>query len=470
MNIGRIFVSAVERRVAYVLVALVFVALGIGNARAMDEGQALQECIEEVDGKIANYHAALPPSWSPFGVTNEEQTKTITGPGTGYWYCVANPTAQGGAWMGPQQTASREFTGHCSDRPEGNNPPPIVPTGLWRNGAIQCHQGCMTAFFAGGPQWLSVPTGASCTGNGIPDGECPSVAGTQYENSVWGCIPPPPDECPAGQIKDPETGECGQGCPAGQSMNALGECQPDDDECPAGQIKSPDGSCIPGDGQCAAGEVKGPDGTCKPDRDGDGEPDEDGDGDGEDDKGQFSGGENCTTPPTCAGDNILCGQARIQWRIDCNTRSSVNISGGHCSAVPICTGEKCNALEYAQLLQQWKTACALEKMANGDPDDESPGGGGDGDADNNGVPDVLEGGITGVETDAPALGTVGEDAWDSVDTGGWLGGGSCPSLPAEISPRIGEIACQQGTLLRNFMDLLGLVFAAAIIGRAASGA
>lgn len=54
---------------------------------------------------------------------------------------------------------------------------------------------------------------------------------------------------------------------------------------------------------------------------------------------------------------IMCGQARIQWRIDCNTRKDIKISGGSCDAVPICTGKNCNAMEYAQLLMQWRTSC-----------------------------------------------------------------------------------------------------------------
>ncbi len=60
----------------------------------------------------------------------------------------------------------------------------------------------------------------------------------------------------------------------------------------------------------------------------------------------------------------MCGQARIQWRIDCNTRKNLTVTGGRGCGMdpPICTGEKCDALEYAQLLQQWRTACATEAL------------------------------------------------------------------------------------------------------------
>lgn len=100
------------------------------------------------------------------------------------------------------------------------------------------------------------------------------------------------------------------------------------------------------------------DGTCKPDADGDGEPDE-----GED-EGTFSGGDDCATPPACSGDNIMCGQARIEWRIMCNTQRKRNISGGNgCGTdIPICTGENCDPVEYGQLLQQWRMRCATEAL------------------------------------------------------------------------------------------------------------
>jgi hypothetical protein len=139
-----------------------------------------------------------------------------------------------------------------------------------------------------------------------------------------------------------------------------GTCANEKNECPAGYIKSPAGTCLPGDGQCAKGEALGKDGTCKRDSDGDGVPDE-GEDDGTADP-TFSGGDSCDSPPSCSGDVIMCGQARIQWRIDCNTRKNRNISGGSCNSPPICTGEKCDAMEYSSMLFQWRSACAAEKL------------------------------------------------------------------------------------------------------------
>ncbi|PUE91339.1 hypothetical protein C7T87_24165 [Xanthomonas hortorum pv. hederae] len=70
----------------------------------------------------------------------------------------------------------------------------------------------------------------------------------------------------------------------------------------------------------------------------------------------------------------MCGQARIQWRIDCNTRKNRNVSGGTCAAMPVCTGEKCDAMEYNSMLFQWRSACAAEKLlAKGTGDGGSNG-------------------------------------------------------------------------------------------------
>ncbi|MGE4339077.1 MAG: hypothetical protein AB7E55_24355, partial [Pigmentiphaga sp.] len=182
-----------------------------------------------------------------------------------------------------------------------------------------------------------------------------------------------PDTCPEGQEKN-AMGICEtKNCPPGKLLQQDGTCANEKNECPPGNVKSPAGTCLPGDGQCAAGEVKGKDGTCKRDANGDGKPDE-GEDEGSTDE-TFSGGDNCNAPPSCSGSPILCGQARIQWRIDCNTRKNRNIAGGACNAMPVCTGDKCDAMEYSGLLMQWRSACALEKLAGkgtGDGDGSQP--------------------------------------------------------------------------------------------------
>ena len=185
---------------------------------------------------------------------------------------------------------------------------------------------------------------------------------------------------------------------------------------------------MPGDGQCAQGEALGKDGTCKKDSDGDGEADEDAD---DPEQKSFSGGDNCDSPPSCAGDPIMCGQARIQWRIDCNTRRNVNISGGQCNAIPICTGKDCKAMEYSQLLMQWRTACALEKLntsgTGGSGDDANVAAIKDALTGNAGSPDIGE---EGSASDSWADGEGGDgDPIELDDSGYGWGGASCPAPP-----------------------------------------
>ncbi|MBN4973115.1 hypothetical protein JY404_01500, partial [Stenotrophomonas maltophilia] len=275
-------------------------------------------------------------------------------------------------------------------------------------------------------------------------------------------------ECPEGKVKTGNACTDDKACPDGMALVA-GSCKKKDEECPSGMIRSPSGQCIPGDGSCASGEVRGPDGTCKRDKDNDGEPDPT----GPDDKDSFSGGDTCSSPPSCSGSPIMCGQARIQWRIDCNTRRNNNISGGQCSqaGMPTCTGEKCNAMEYAGLLMQWRSACALEKLAAGKT--ETPGN--NTDANGNGVPDALEG--TG---DVKGLGdsaadVAGAKKWgiglstSILDSSNMFGGGSCPTPPTfqlmgqTISGADFPFFCQAAAILRALILLFGAYTALKIL-------
>ncbi|MGJ7901011.1 hypothetical protein [Lysobacter sp. 1R34A] len=260
-------------------------------------------------------------------------------------------------------------------------------------------------------------TGKTCDPND-PDGDKPPKE-------------PPPPECTKTQKRLPD-GKCvdnNDECPVGQHM-AAGKCTPDG-ACPTGQVKGPDGSCV--DEGCPAGQAKGKDGTCKKDADGDGKPD-----DGEGDDGRFSGGDTCDEPPKCSGDAILCGQARIQWRIDCNTRRKFTVTDSSgCSAPPVCVGKNCDALEYSQLLQQWRTTCAINALIAA----QQPGtpGGGDG---------VVEYMTNARATEAGALnaiasgtdGTEGlsvDQAWAAPSSGnideGLFGGGSPGSCGVMVS-------------------------------------
>jgi len=274
------------------------------------------------------------------------------------------------------------------------------------------------------------------TGQSCPDNEkstCEKYPDGYYWNAILNVCEPPQGKC--GGRPQNSLGQCApEPCPAGMAQQPDGTCKNKDNECPAGQIKSPAGNCLPGDGQCAQGEVRGKDGTCKKDSDGDGQPDdgeEGGEGPDGKKKDEFSGGDDCKTPPSCSGSPIMCGQARIQWRIDCNTRKNRNIAGGACTTPPVCTGEKCDALEYSGLLMQWRTACALEKLNTG------TGGNADTAAiraaitGNAGTPDIgTEGNPSGAFSDESGYGAGGYPGKFNPDTSGFGYSRTCPSVPS----------------------------------------
>ncbi|MBH1519081.1 virulence factor TspB C-terminal domain-related protein [Stenotrophomonas sp. SG1] len=295
--------------------------------------------------------------------------------------------------------------------------------GSARSGSLGCREGC-DGFWNRNADSSSTwtPTGDVCPDDEKKNCEQPALANAGYYwNVALSVCEPPKPVCEGG--KNPNSlGQCApEPCPDGMAQQADGTCKKKDNECPAGQVRSPDGKCLPGDGQCASGEVRGPDGTCKKDSDGDGNPDEPGE------KDTFSGGDDCSSPPACSGSPIMCGQARIQWRIDCNTRKNRNVTGGLCGAMPVCTGEKCDAMEYASLLMLWRSTCALEKMASG------PSGGGDS-ADVKAIRDALTGAGGSVTTpaDRPASDvwtpSSGQPTRPNASGYGW--GRGCPQPPA----------------------------------------
>lgn len=308
----------------------------------------------------------------------------------------------------------------CDKRPSKITPffPP--------SGSVRCMDGCESVFRDNGDDTSTYsPNGKTCDRK--PD--CDAQGKNMVWNAMLGVCQPVEPECPEGKVKVGNACTDEKPCPDGMALVA-GSCKKKDEECPAGMIRSPLGNCIPSDGQCAKGEVRGPDGTCKRDKDNDGQPDTD-------DPESFSGGDTCDSPPSCSGSPIMCGQARIQWRIDCNTRRNNNISGGHCSqsGMPTCTGEKCNAMEYTQLLMQWRSACAVEKLAS---KQDTPGHGGtNGDANGNGVADVLEGRGDVTPIGDGAADVASAKKWgiglstNNLDTSNMFGGGgTCPEPPA----------------------------------------
>lgn len=443
--LARVFASAVARRIAYLFVALILAWLGIGNASAQSfqsEGEAWSVCRSELAAYIAGRTA-----WEHQNVRcrvlGNVSAKRIR---SDFDY---RRKGSSDAWL---SGFYREYTfkDGCSvaDSFTGTGPWSSIG-GSARTGSLGCHKGCDGQWDKNVDStytWTSI--GSVCPED--PKNNCEHMGGGYFWNALLGICEPPNDKCVDG--KPPNSlGQCGpEPCPSGMTLQADGTCKKKDNECPAGTVRSPDGKCLPGEGQCAKGEVRGPDGTCKKDRDEDGEPDPQ----GEDEPNSFSGGDDCGTPPSCSGDAIMCGQARIQWRIDCNTRRNTNIAGGHCSAMPVCTGEKCDAMEHTQMIMQWRTACAVEKLAQG------TGGGGDGNGDLAAIRDALTG--TGGTVD-PGASQPGSGAWmpDTPDGGGGVGqpdtagygwgGGSCPAPPAiEI---MGSVIEFDVTPLCNWLSL-----------------
>lgn len=428
-SVARIFAHALARRVAALLVAAVFAWLGIGSVHAQS-----YRCGSLADG--CDQGEAYSAAWA--------YAKTVEVPGNGSSArdaCVlpavgsnsniafrggsvskGTPCVPGGFAESNLAAARFFFYGStCRSRPEETLD---FGSGA-RGGSVECKSGCEAMLFHNS-DGTATRTYMSSVCNGKPD--CSKLSGTYWNSRLQVCEPPE-KECGAGEAPDGFGGCMPNSCPDGMVLNSDLTCSNKKNECPPGNIKAPSGACLPGDGQCASGEVRGKDGTCKRDADGDGQPDE-----GEDEgttNETFSGGDNCNSPPACSGSPILCGQARIQWRIDCNTRKNRNISGGSCSSPPVCTGEKCDALEYSSLLMQWRTACALEKLSIGGDD------GGDGSGEDVAA---IRNALTG-DGGTPDIGAEGNsaDSWASSggngsaiqpDTSGYgWGGGSCPSPP-----------------------------------------
>lgn len=463
MNLPRIFANAIARRFAYVLVAAVLSLIGF-NARAAaypDQGSAYAGCLSNASSANGNPN---------IGQASKPLKCPLLNPTT---YCVArkdtNVCVGSSSQWGYEGHHTFPAETSCANRPSATTQ--FLPL----TGSTQCWNGCEVSYRQNADDETSTrsPTGQVCG----PDFKENCPVGSFWNGYMGVCQPMQPD-CPEGQVqvggqckpenKCPEGMVSTQGSTPGAVASGSLHCKPAESECPAGNIKSTSGQCLPGEGQCAAGEAKGKDGTCKRDANNDGKPDSE---EGEDDpsKDSASGGDSCDNPPSCNGSAILCLQTKIQWRIDCNTRRNVNIAGGTCDAVPVCTGKKCDAMEYAQLMQHWRTTCAVEKLAK----QGNAGGGnaGQGDANGNGVPDVLEGNVTvsdgGEDTDATSFGIgLGVDRLSSENI---FGTGSCPQPPsfeymgATISGADFPYWCDAMAILRGLILVFGAFTAIKIL-------
>ncbi|KHL56147.1 hypothetical protein OZ13_10015 [Xanthomonas cannabis pv. cannabis] len=457
--IARVFASAIARRCAYLCIAVLLAHCGLNEARAV-------ECASFSDNCTQAQAQAGARAWpdaqkrcqqdvGPAGTVGPVIVDhSVSGVGRGQYVpkaeCFFNGNSQGYVSTTSPGQLGWLYTRGCDSEPDYTGGGPWgTYVGTARNGSIGCRNGCDGVWFGNSDDSMTWKgTGAMCPEK--PPEACAGMPGYYWNAALKVCEPTPPEKCPEGQSKNAK-GTCEpNACPEGMVLGQDGTCKAKENECPSGQIKSPAGGCLPGDGQCAKGEVRGKDGTCKRDGDGDGEPD-----DGEDDgsaKENFSGGDDCKSPPSCSGSLIMCGQARIQWRIDCNTRKNRNISGGACAAMPVCTGEKCDAMEYSQLLMQWRSACAAEKLlAKGD-------GAGSGQPDWTKVTGDGTGGA-GADPAKPhrtvALGV------GMLDSGGFLGGsGACPKFGSVSLGKYGSVDLDQWNWICQFFAAVRMVFIA----------
>lgn len=467
LNLSRIFANAFARRIAAAIVALALAWLGFGEAKAQtytdcytitlhsvysecpDGPTAFQQGLAVAQNRVSYYGGTVitPPDrtcytnsgvqWCRFEFPVTDAVGNIK-QRPGRAYRVENQCLNGGTFdpltgkctapcpAGQERhSVTDQCIEACSSRPNK------VVAGLAGipNGSVGCDggsSGCEVMYSSNGDGSYTLThiggEGSHCS---VVPNQCSNNGSGYTMNFGLGVCQPPIVECESNEVKDPVTGTCSQGCDVGMIMNSQGVCAPSENDCPAGNVRAPSGQCLPGEGQCAAGEARRANGTCGKDSDGDGQADEDDDNDENDpDKESASGGDSCNAPPSCSGGAIACMQVKIQWRIDCNTRKNVNISGGACNAVPVCQGEKCDALQYAQLLQQWRASCALEKLAQGE----------DGDG---GQPEWTK--VNGMNQD-PGAGENADDqprlhekelSLSDLDGGGFGGGGgSCPALIA----------------------------------------
>lgn len=419
----RVFASAIARRIAYALIALILAWLGLGNAHAQSKNcttDAAQCSVAEAQGQCNAYQPGLPSG--VVSISRKQCIRIPNGDDRGWFVMNFWGKNSNNGEVGPYNPGINwYYRNKCSSEATYTGTGPWSSIQSARNGSIGCRNGCNGVWNSNSDGTMNwAPTSLIC-----PDDEeqqCKALGGGYFWNSLLKvCEPTDDGKCPNG-AKPNSLGKCApEPCPEGMTQQQDGTCKKKENECPAGQVRSPDGKCLPGDGQCAKGEVRGQDGTCKKDADNDGNPDPV-------NEESFSGGDDCSAPPSCSGSPIMCGQARIQWRIDCNTRKNRNIAGGTCASMPICTGEKCDAMEYAGLLMQWRSACALEKMAQGN------GNGGGDNADVKAIRDALTG-TGGAVTTAPDRPS--SDVWAprsgtpvKPDTGGYGWGRTCPQPPS----------------------------------------
>lgn len=313
---------------------------------------------------------------------------------------VAHPNVQGpfgDGCRGPFGTTSPYYT--CSVTTNGTN--------SWG-----CHN--YAAGVNGGSNFYYYPTAAVCTAR--PDRYDWSPPGGVAGGNVCyqGCAYTYVLDASSGNFFSPTGSVCTTTDAPEPVIDTDGDGVPDgDDAFPNDPNESAD---TDGDGIGDNADFSPNDPTDGSDTPGE----EDGDDEGDN---TASGGGDCKAPPSCQGDGIQCNQLFQQWQIRC---SGATVTGDptNCSAGYSCAGD---SAQCALVALSRKTACGVQGLGEGGQ------GGTQGDANGNGVADVLEGSGTG-DTGDP-----GEDVEptrfglgvspDMLDQENIFGGGQCPEPP-----------------------------------------
>ncbi|MFA4125028.1 A coat protein [Xanthomonas perforans] len=424
--ITRYFARAIVRRIAYVIVALVFAALGIGNARAdcfndlSDDGSVVM-CGDQGEAAAGGYSAANKIKAQGIGGVASNNLR-IEGP------TEVNMSSRTLVyriiWASQNQLVARVARGwpeakSCADR----NAIALADAGIGYMEAPSCIGGCSvqgTRFSQanGSVQVYGMKdrtyTGEVCVA-AKPTNDIGEVAKDKEEatkpkqpectalgSNQTACVKSNGDTCAtssSGKTFCWTPGETGKKTDANDAQVK----SPKGDPVTPPDIKIPDKdwqrteghqqtacvnntcktynvtnfSSVPGGTQKNSTGDNNADGTGN--TSGNGKPGTGSSDDGKDDENDSaSDSGNCTVAPMCTGDTLKCLHLKFTWKTQCNTTQNEVSKGSTCDAgdVPVCAGNSCKAEQYAQLLQQWRMRCNGEALQKGV---EGLAGTGDGD-------------------------------------------------------------------------------------------
>ncbi|MCC8548755.1 A coat protein [Xanthomonas perforans] len=411
----RYFARAVIRRLAYAIVALVFAALGIGNARAdcfndvSDDGSVVM-CGDQGEAAAGGYSAATKLKAQGIGGVGSNNIR-IEGPTE--VNMSSRTLVYRVMWASQNQLLARVARGwpeakSCSDR----NATPLADAALSYTEAPSCFGGCAVLgnrfSQANGPVKVYGMTDRMYSGEVCVAAKPSNDIGEVNQEKEDATKPKPPECTALGSNQTACVKSNGDTCATSSTGKTFcwkpSETGKKTDANDA-QVKSPKGepvtppdikipdkdwqrteghqqtacvnntcmtynvtnfSSVPGGTQKNSTGDNNADGSGN--TSGNGKPGSGSGGDGkDDDKDSATESGNCTAPPMCVGDTLKCLQLKFTWKIDCNTQGNEVTKGDGCSEgdIPVCAGKSCKAEAYAGVLQQWKQRCAVEAMGQG---------------------------------------------------------------------------------------------------------